>query len=98
MMQQEIDNKVFVDTFGRDKETSISLVEKDNLGKTYVKVDGKEVYTSSIPATSRVMIIRQLRAVGRPVTEQAIAEVFVQSRNVKVYGSPVPAAPTTGAK
>jgi len=98
MMQQEIDNKVFVDTFGRDKETSISLVEKDNLGKTYVKVDGKEVYTSSIPATSRVMIIRQLRAVGRPVTEQAIAEVFVQSRNVKVYGSPVPTAPTTGAK
>ena len=98
VMQQEIDNKVFVDTFGRDKETSISLVEKDNLGKTYVKVDGKEVYTSSIPATSRVMIIRQLRAVGRPVTEQAIAEVFVQSRNVKVYGSPVPTAPTTGAK
>jgi hypothetical protein len=99
VMQQELDNKVMVDvTMWKDKQMPISLVQKDDLGKTYVVVEGKEVPLTSIPATSRTMIIRQLRAVGRPVTEQAIAEVFVQSRNVKVYGSPVPAAPTTGAK
>ncbi len=99
MMQQELDNKVMVDvTLWKDKQMPISLVQKDDLGKTYVVVEGKEVPLTSIPATSRTMIIRQLRAAGRPVTEQAIAEVFVQSRNVKVYGSPVPTAPTTGAK
>lgn len=99
VMQQELDNKVMVDvTMWKDRQMPISLVQKDDLGKTYVVVEGKEVPLTSIPATSRTMIIRQLRAVGRPVTEQAIAEVFVQSRNVKVYGSPVPTAPTTGAK
>lgn len=93
MMQQELDNKVMVDiTFWKDKQLPISLVQKDDLGKTYVVVEGKEVPLNSIPATSRTMIVRQLRAAGRPVTEQAIAEVFVQSRNVKVNPVPTPSA------
>ena len=93
MMQQELDNKVMVDiTLWKDKEMPISLVQKDDLGKTYVVVEGKEVPLNSIPATSRTMIVRQLRAAGRPVTEQAIAEVFVKSRNVKVNPTPTPSA------
>ena len=89
LMQQELDNKVMVDvTLWKDKQVPISLVKKDDLGKTYVVVEGKDVPLNSIPATSRAMIVRQLRANNLPVTEQAIAEVFVKSR----------AKPTSGAK
>ncbi len=82
IMQQEISNTVMVSVFGRDKETPIALVETDKLGDTYVVVDGKEVYLNTIPATSREKIVRQLRAAGRPVTERAIAEVFVLSKRL----------------
>lgn len=82
LMKLEVDNKVFVDRFGPDKQVPISMVEKDDLGDTYVVVSGREVKLNTIPASSRNAIIRQLRAAGRPVTEQAIAEVFVLSRNL----------------
>jgi soluble lytic murein transglycosylase len=83
IFRQEIDNKVFVDrSFRTDPQMPISLVETDKLGDTYVVVNGQEVRLNSIPATSRNMIIRQLRAAGRPITEQAIAEVYVLSRNL----------------
>lgn len=77
VMQGVIDNKVMVNVFGRDKEMPIAVVEKDKLGDTYVVVNGQEVYTNSIPATSREKIIRQLRANGIPVTEQRIAQEYI---------------------
>ena len=83
LFREEIDNKVFVDrSFRTDPQMPISLVGTDDLGDTYVVVNGQEIYLNTIPATSRNMIIRQLRAAGRPVTEQAIAEVYVLSRNL----------------
>ena len=83
LFKQEIDNKVFVDrAFRTDPQVPISLVETDDLGDTYVVVNGREVRLNTIPANSRAAIIRQLRAAGRPVTEQAIAEVFVLSKTL----------------
>jgi len=80
IMRKELDNKVMVDVFGRDKEMPIALVEQDKLGDTYVVVQGVEVKLNSIPAQSRNMIIRQLRAAGRPITERGIAEIYIMSR------------------
>ena len=83
IFKQEIDNKVFIDrTLRTDPEMPIALVETDRLGDTYVVVNGQEIKLNTIPANSRNMIIRQLRAAGRPVTERAIAEVYVLSRSL----------------
>lgn len=82
VMQRVIDNKVFVDrSFRSDPEVPIALVETDKLGDTYVVVNGREVKLNTIPATSREKIVRQLRAVGRPVTERAIAEIYILSKS-----------------
>lgn len=82
IMQQVIDNKVFVDrSFRTDPEVPIALVETDKLGDTYVVVNGQEVKLSTIPATSRAKIVRQLRAARQPVTEKAIAEIYILSKS-----------------
>jgi hypothetical protein len=80
LVRKELDNKVMVEAFGRDKSMIIGLVEKDKLGDTYVVVQGTEVKLNSIPAESRSRAIRQLRAFGQPITEQAIAELYIQFR------------------
>lgn len=79
-MMEIIDNTVMVEGFFSDTETPVVLVEQDDLGDTYVNVDGRQVYLTEIPASSRAMIIRQLRQAGRPATEQAIAEIWVESQ------------------
>lgn len=79
-MMEVIDNTVMVEGVFRDTETPVVLVEQDDLGDTYVNVNGQQVYLQEIPASSRAMIIRQLRQAGRPATEQAIAEIWVQSQ------------------
>jgi hypothetical protein len=80
VMNRVIDNKVMLDVWGRDPEKSISVLSADDLSKAYVVVGNTEVKLNSIPAQSRAAITRQLRAAGMPVTEQAIAEVWVESR------------------
>ena len=79
----EAKNIVFVDAFGPDKKMPIGAVERDRLGDTYVNVGETRVMLSSIPPTSRDKIIRQLRESKPPipVTEQAIAELYVLQRN-----------------
>lgn len=79
-MTEVIDNTVMIEGFFSDTETPVVLVEQDDLGDTYVNVDGRQVYLTEIPASSRAMIIRQLRQAGRPATEQAIAEIWVESQ------------------
>lgn len=79
-MMEIIDNTVMIEGFFSDTETPVVLVEQDDLGDTYVNVDGRQVYLTEIPASSRAMIIRQLRQAGRPATEQAIAEIWVESQ------------------
>jgi len=82
IMQEVIDNKVFVErSFRSDPQVPIALVETDKLGDTYVVVNGQEVKLNTIPATSREKIVRQLRAAKLPVTEKAIAEVYILSKS-----------------
>ena len=80
VMGEVLSNKVYVDEFGRDPEVMMSLVSEDDLGDTYVVVGSKQVYLKSIPASDRAMIVRQLRTAARPVTEAAIAEVWLAAQ------------------
>jgi hypothetical protein len=81
VMSEIISNKVYLDRWGRDPEVIVSLVEEDDFGKAYVNVGSRQVYLTEIPASSRDMIIRQLRAAGQPITEGAIAEIWVAAQN-----------------
>lgn len=81
IMRAEIDNKVMVDTWGRDKSKPAALLTPEEKENAYVVVNGQEVKVNAIPAESRAKIIRQMRANNIPVTEQGIAEVWVASRN-----------------
>lgn len=72
-------DKVFVDKFGFDPEKPMYQVEQDQLKNTYVKVGGKEIKLTSIPAQQRMTIISKLRQRGLPVNEQAIAELWVKA-------------------
>jgi len=89
--QQIIDavviDKVFVDEWGRDPERPTTLLTPDEQKNAYVKVDGREVKLSSIPADDRAAIMRGLQARGVPVTEQAIARVFVARKKKQGSGS-----------
>lgn len=80
VMSEVLSNKVYIDEVGRDPEVIMSLVEEDDMGDTYVNVGTNQVYLRDIPASSRSMIVRQLRAASMPVTEAAIAEVWVASQ------------------
>lgn len=80
VMSEVLSNKVYVDELGRDPEVILSLVEEDDMGDTYVMVGTEQVYLREIPASNRSMIIRQLRQVGRPATEAAIAEVWLAAQ------------------
>jgi hypothetical protein len=80
VMTEVLSNKVYVDEIGKDPEVIMALVSKDDMGDTYVVVGSKQIYLKEIPASSRGMIIRQLRSAGMPVTEAAIAEVYLAAQ------------------
>ena len=96
--QQIIDavamDKVYVSEFGRDSRKALALLTPDELAKAYVNVNGREVLLSSIPAADRQQIIRALRQTGQPITEQNIAEMFVEGQRRKVAPPAPGAAPT----
>jgi hypothetical protein len=79
VMQRVMDNKVMLDVLFTDPEKPVAIIAPDDLSKAYVVVNGMEVKLNSIPSQDRAMIIRQLRENGDPITEQAIAEVWVES-------------------
>lgn len=85
IMRREIDNQVIQhSTFWFDKSVPAMALpgDKKTLANAYVVVNGNEVKLSSIPPADRVQIIRARKNAGLPVTEQAIAEMWVK-KNAK---------------
>lgn len=81
IIRREIDNQVIQhSTFWFDKSVPAMALpgDKKTLANAYVVVNGNEVKLSSIPATDRAAIIRARKNAGLPVTEQAIAEMWVK--------------------
>lgn len=77
-----LNNKVFIEEFGKDPQVPLALVARDDYDDTYVRVGEETVYLKQIPASSRDMIVRQLREAGEPVTEGEIARIWLQGRKL----------------
>lgn len=72
-------DKVRIDEWGRDPEVMSYQITPENAKQAYVDVKGKQVYLSQIPATDREQIAAGLKKRGLPVTQQAIAEIWLQA-------------------
>jgi len=82
-------DKVFVSELGRDPQKPLILLTPEEQKNAYVEVNGEEVKLSSIPLNDRQQIIASLQRRGEPVSEQAIAEVYVRVK--KPAAAPVAA-------
>lgn len=76
-------DRVYLDEWGPDPEKPVSLLKPDELEAAYVKVGGRNVRVSTVPASDRMQIIAALRAAGRPATEQAIVELYLKAQQAK---------------
>lgn len=90
IVDRVVTDKVYVDEFGRDPEKPLALVPPEELAKAYVRVDGKNVPVSSVPATDRRQIIQALQATGQIVTEQAVVEMYLAGKKKPAAASPAP--------
>ena len=87
-LQRVIDSvlmdKAFVPrTLWFDRERPVALLEEDQQARAYVTVGGEEITLASIPQTQRALIASKLQARGLPVSEQAIAELWVRAGKPK---------------
>ena len=73
-------DKVYLDEWGTDPQKPLALVTPEELGKAYVRVNGKNVLVSSVPALDRRQITQALQATGQLVTEQAIVEMYLAGK------------------
>jgi hypothetical protein len=76
-------NRVRVKEWGRDPEKPVITLGEKDIGKAYVIVGGKEVNLAEIPSERRAQAIEALKQRNRPVTEQAIAELWVTAGKPK---------------
>lgn len=73
-------DKVYLDEWGTDPQRPLALVTPEELDKAYVRVNGKNVKVSSVPALDRRQITQALQATGQIVTEQAIVEMYLAGK------------------
>lgn len=74
-------DKVYVDEWGTDPQKPVVLLTPEELENAYVKVGGKDVKVSVVPARDRQQIMQALRATGQVVTEQAIVEMYLRAKS-----------------
>lgn len=82
---QNIIDGVFLDqafvprTLWFDREQPVALMSPEDQERAYVTVEGEDIPLTSIPMDQRLLITSKLRTRGLPVTEQAIAELWVRA-------------------
>jgi hypothetical protein len=70
-------DKVYVDEWGTDPQKPLALLTPEEVSKAYVRVNGKNVRVSAVPALDRRQIVQALQATGQAATEQAIVEMYL---------------------
>lgn len=70
-----------------DVSRPLSQLSEKELKEAYVMVGSERVTLASIPKEQREIIIRMLNASRKPVTEQAIAEIWVAGGRAKSRGA-----------
>lgn len=58
-------------------------VKPDEMDKTYVTINGEDIYSATIPPSQRAQIIPALRKAGKPITESNIADYWVRGGKKK---------------
>ncbi len=79
IMEQVVMDQAFVSEWGQDSRKPIALLTEDEMAEAYVSVGGEEIKITTIPSEQRRQITQTLTRRGRPVTEQAIAELWVRA-------------------
>lgn len=67
----------------KDSAKPVALMTPEDQARAYVTVNGEDVPVTSIPVSQRALITSKLQARGLPVTEQAIAELWVRAGKPK---------------
>lgn len=58
-------------------------VKPEEMEKTYVTINGEDIYSATIPTSQRAQIIPALRKAGKPITESNIADYWVRGGKKK---------------
>jgi len=78
LQEVEMDKVYRPRTLLSDKEVPLVSLGASDMSDAYVLVGSEKITVSSIPASQRSLIIPALRAAGKPVTEQNIADFWVR--------------------
>lgn len=84
LQEVEMDKVYRSRTMWPDKsDVPMITVKPEEMDKTYVTINGEDIYSSSIPPTQRAQIIPALRKAGKPITEANIADYWVRGGKKK---------------
>jgi len=83
LLQEILADKVFVAGKGRFRPMPIDAVDLKDQKKVYVKVGGKRIFMKDIPDAQEKEIIKAIQKSGLPVTQQRIAEYWVEAGKPK---------------
>ena len=83
LLQGILADRVFLAGKGRFRPVPISAVDTNQMKKVYVKVGGKRIFMKDIPDFQEKEIIKAIQKSGLPVTQQRIAEYWVEAGKPK---------------
>ena len=83
LLQGILADRVFLAGKGRFRPVPISAVDTNQMKKVYVKVGGKRIFMKDIPDAQEKIIVKAILDAGLPVTQQRIAEYWVEAGKPK---------------
>ena len=78
-MDNILADKVLLAGKGRFRPVPIVAVDLKDQKKVYVKVGGKRIFKKDIPDAQEKIIVQSILDAGLPVTQQRIAEYWVEA-------------------
>ena len=79
LLDKILADRVFLAGKGRFRPVPISAVDLKDQKKVYVRVGNKRIYMKDIPDAQEKLMIKSILKTGLPVTQQRIAEYWVEA-------------------
>lgn len=81
LLQEILNNRVraSVDWWFDGDPLPVAMLDQDELESAYVQIGTEQIFLVDIPVSQRTQIMTSLRNAGQPVSEQRIAELWVQA-------------------
>lgn len=80
----EVQGNMVWDDSWIDEEVPLFSVDPEDFENIYVKVNGEDFYLKEIPDLERARIVDAMRNKGIPISEQAIANAYVNAERMQV--------------